>query len=242
MVTAIAVLISAAGGVGVGFGAHRLEPRLLSKPDATVVAPAASEAAPSAGTASLSASSSASSSSAPPGPDGSAAPAAAGSVAEQRSCVRNMFPSDSFSDSSEAGLELACSETSYVKLSEGLKKSLVNAGGGNVTGGMKEWSNLGFYSLAASAVIRGRCCLGASAPSLPDTPKPCDSLADQLAALAKVAKKGGKKGDAMAPLAGFEKSVRCILRVQQAKVFGDFGELRGGEGTTFEKTFARALK
>ena len=155
-----------------------------------------------------------------------------------------MFPDDSFSDANVGSIDFVCSETSGVKAAEGIKKALVNGNGdgAKASGGMKEWSVLGFYSLAAASVIRGRCCPGAPPLTMPASPKPCESIEDAMTSLSSIAEKRGKKPDAIAALGGFEKSVRCILKSEAKKSFGDYGDLKGGEATTFEKTLGRALK
>ncbi len=239
--TVIAVFVSGGLGVGLGVGAHQLEPRLL--PKTSEPAPLTEhDTPPPEEPGRPTTSESASANEPAPAPEDSAAHVPARSPADVSRCVRSMFPSDSFTDENAPSLDFVCSETSYVKLSGGLKRALVNAGRGKASGGMKEWSNLGVYSLATSAVIRGRCCPNAPEPLLPETPKPCGVVLDHLTALAAVVREKRTKEDAEAPLAGFEKSVRCVLRTKQAEVFGDFGALQGGEGTTFEKTLARALQ
>lgn len=153
-----------------------------------------------------------------------------------------MFPEDSFSDDNIGSVDFVCNETNGIKAAEGIKKALVTAGSAKASGGMKEWSVLGFYSLAATSVIRGRCCPNAPALTMPESPKPCESIGDAMTSLSTIAEKRGKKQDAITALGGFEKSVRCILKTQSQKSFGDYGELKGGEATTFEKTLSRALK
>jgi hypothetical protein len=232
VVTALAIVVSLAGGVGLGFAAYRYEPLLLGAPveTAEVAAPPEPEPAPSASLAPTpSASAPASASAAPPSE-------------EARTCLRSMFPEDSFSDANVASVDFVCSETSGLKAAEGIKKALVNAGSAKASGGMKEWSVLGFYSLAAASVIRGRCCPNAPPLTMPASPKPCESIEEAMTSLGTIAQKRGKKTEAITALGGFEKSVRCILKTQSQKSFGDYPELKGGEATTFEKTLSRALK
>lgn len=233
VVTVLAIGVSLAGGVGLGFAAYRFEPMLLgaASPSAAVseVAEPEPEPAPAA-SASASAPVAETSASAAPNSD------------ETRSCLRSMFPEDSFSADTGASLDFVCSETSGIKAAEAIKKALVNAGSAKASGGMKEWSVLGFYSLASAAVIRGRCCPTAPALTMPATGKPCEAIDEAMTSLATIAQKRGKRSEAIAALAGFEKSVRCILKSQQQKSFGDYPELKGGEATTFDKTLGRALK
>jgi hypothetical protein len=230
VVTALAIVVSLAGGVGLGFAAYRYEPLLLGAPVETAEVAAPPEPEPSASVA--------------PTPSASAptSASAAPSSEEARVCLRSMFPEDSFSDANVASIDLVCSETSGIKAAEGVKKALVNAGSAKPSGGMKEWGVLGFYSLAAASVIRGRCCPNAPALTMPASPKPCESIEEAMTSLSTIAQKRGKKTEAITALGGFEKSVRCILKSEAKKSFGDYGDLKGGEATAFEKTLGRALK
>ncbi len=234
VVTALAIVVSLAGGVGLGFAAYRYEPLLLGAPVETAAAAPAPEPE-------------ASSSAEPPAPSASV-PTSASALAlapstEVRACVRSMFPDDSFSDANAGSIDFLCGETSGIKAAEGLRKALVDSGSSpKASGGMKEWSVLGFYSLAAASVIRGRCCPGAPALTMPASPKPCESIEAAMTSLASIADKRGKKTEAITALGGFEKSVRCILKSEAKKSFGDYGDLKGGEATAFEKTLSRALK
>ena len=162
-------------GVGLGFAAYRFEPMLLgaASPSAAVseVAEPEPEPAPAA-SASASAPVAETSASAAPNSD------------ETRSCLRSMFPEDSFSADTGASLDFVCSETSGIKAAEAIKKALVNAGSAKASGGMKEWSVLGFYSLASAAVIRGRCCPTAPALTMPATGKPCEAIDEAMTSLA----------------------------------------------------------
>ena len=146
VVTAFAVVVSLAGGVGLGFAAYRYEPLLLGAGVETAASSSEAEPAPSASEAP------AASASAP------ASASAAPTSEEARTCMRSMFPEDSFSDASIASVDFVCSETNGLKAAEGIKKALVNAGSAKASGGMKEWSVLGFLQPGRQRGIRGRCC------------------------------------------------------------------------------------
>jgi hypothetical protein len=229
-VSVLAVLLAAGAGVGIGFAAHMFAPPFpqpvtepapvasaseSAAPEASAPTPAASESAPSAA---------ASSAAAPAEPPGA--------------CMKALFAEGTFAD--EPPLAFVCEEPNAVKGAAKVKEAVVNAGTGKAPSpGMKEWAVLGFYELAAYAVLRGRCCAGGDTFSAPDATG-CPSMNEALQKVASVSTKEASEDDAKAAQKGFVASVKCISQSKASKTFGGYPDLAGGEGSTFLKTLDRA--
>ena len=225
----LAVLLAAGAGVGIGFAAHTFappfpEPVTEAAPVASASAPTEPEASPAAPVASESALPAASSAAAPAEPPAE--------------CMKTLFAADTFAG--EAPLAFVCEESNAVKGAAKVKEAVVNAGTGKAPSpGMKEWAVLGFYELAAYAVLRGRCCPGGETFSAPDSPG-CPSMNEALAKIASVSKKDSSDEDAKAAQKAFVGSVKCISQSKASKTFGGYPDLAGGEGSNFVKTLDRA--
>ncbi len=114
----------------------------------------------------------------------------------------------------------------------------MSGSGGRVSGGMKEWGMLGIFELAAVAAMRGHCCPDAPPLDVPAVAS-CKPFSETLGAIAAAAKPGSPDRALDDAIAGFDEDARCVIRSDQAKAFGDYGPLGGGEGTTLDKTIAR---
>ncbi len=149
--------------------------------------------------------------------------------------MRALFPEDTFT--AEPQLPFVCEEKAAASAASQLKTQIVVEGRGRpATGGMKEWAVLGFYEVAALAVVRGRCCPGAEPLTFPDA-EPC-KLGEALVAVGKAARSGAPKEELAEATKRFDGEVRCLMKVRQTERFG-YQPLLGGEASTFEKTTAR---
>ena len=245
-----AVILSAGAGVGLGVGLHILRPglgRILPDWPAAVPngIPASASASP-APTASAGSSAIPTGASATPPSQGSANPNAsasahANSPDAQSACLRELFAEDSFT-TADPGLAKICEDKSPSKASRRVKELVVNASGGRLTGGMKEWAVLGIFELAAISAMRGQCCPGAEPLTVPEPGGSCTKLAESMQAIENAARPGAPVSDLDAAVARFDQDARCIIRAEQVKAFGDYGPLGGGEAATLDKTLQRVHK
>ncbi len=251
-----AIVLSASAGVGLGLALTLMKPglgRWLPDWPATP-----STAAPSGGAVGASSTASLSASTTPsatPSSSDSAIPAAStlepsasasalqspASPAEEAACLREMFAADSFTRV-EPGLAKICEDKSSAKIARRVKELVVNASGGRLTGGMKEWGMLGIFELAAIAAMRGHCCPDAETLVVPEVGGSCSKLGDSLMAITSASRPGASASDLTAAVARFDEDARCIIRAAQTKAFGDYGPLGGGEGTTLDETLGRMQK
>jgi hypothetical protein len=227
----LAVTLSAALGVGLGFVGHRFGPPLPpgfgpAGANGATAAPSA-DAAPAPSASAEPSASAASSAVAPPAIDVGA-------------CTRAMFPADAF-PAGDSPVAFVCDEPSVVKGALRTKEAIVQSGGGHTTDGMKEWSTLGFYSLAAYAVTRDACCPGASPLDVPKTPDGCASMTDAIGKIVEVSKPGAADDDAVeSALKAYTKAVKCVVKQSGDKTFGGFDPPSGGQQGVAKKTIDRA--
>jgi hypothetical protein len=196
-------------------------------PSRPVTAPSASAASPAKAAAAKPSSPSATSPSASPAP---------GRI-DVDVCVASMFPADTFARE-KPPLDFVCSQRDPRKGAIEMEGRLVFARGkGDVTDGMKEWSILGWYEMAAFAFARQHCCAGASRPT--SMLKDICELDTSLQRLAIVANKGDPK--AWEPqLDAYQKAIRCVLEQKLGRFFEWKQPVQGPERATFVKMVQRA--
>jgi Protein kinase domain len=122
-------------------------------------------------------------------------------------CVRSLFPPSTFKPSE--GFAFLCGTSDFRGINSQLYRDIVVAGAGKVTAGMKEWSSLGWYELAVTAVVRGHCCPASAPPiALPQSPPLCPELDHVLQTLAA---KPLTKQDVPNAATPFQEDVDCFF-------------------------------
>lgn len=124
----------------------------------------------------------------PRAPASAVAPAASSSGGTERApdaaqplgaCVASYFLPGTFSG--EENFDFLCQDKDFRGINSQFYRRVVVAGAGKVTPGMREWSGLGWFEMATTAVVRARCCPPTVArPELPEPAGPCPSLAGVL--------------------------------------------------------------
>jgi len=106
--------------------------------------------------------------------------------------------------------------------------------GNAVSAGMREWSLLGWYELAAFAVVHGRCC---EAPLKLDHPafQVC-GMGAALGALHQAARSGASTD---AEVARYSEAARCAWKSKYADPFSQTAQPTMQQLATFGKTLAR---
>jgi hypothetical protein len=100
-------------------------------------------------------------------------------------CVSSFFGEGSFVRGHHVDLQFLCDDRDFRGVNSLFERVLVSHGAGKVTPAMIAWSNLGWYQMAAAAVIRGRCCPSETAAIvLPRAAPPCDKLDEALQKIA----------------------------------------------------------
>lgn len=251
---AVGALFLAAGGVAAyavyGTGSWGLSSP-SEPPDATTSAPLAGSTAAAAAssvggassaTASTAATRDASAAASTPSgahsasaaPPPSVTPASGGDL---KACVLPLFPQDTFAYTKPT-FGFLCTQSNPSKGGTRLRIEVIRSGGGRkgVTTGMREWAQLGWYEMAAFAVIQRRCCADSPPLQLPQPIKSCP-LQGSLAKLAEVATAGDDEA-VDAALGAYTKAVLCVVRAGGAHAYGQ----RGWPGRNAQRVFRRTIE
>jgi hypothetical protein len=165
-------------------------------------------------------------------------PAPAGDI---RACIEPLFPEDTFAHG-DPDLGFLCTETQPAKGAANLHTQVVLGGGrGGATDAMKEWATLGWYSMAVFAIARTHCCPDAPPLSTPTSLGHC-KLDETLTQLGKAALTPGSDDPAEEAMLDFTRAVNCLVRGGAIELFGQEGYPKGGEVTSFKKTYLRARR
>ncbi len=172
----------------------------------------------------------------------SAAPKASERPAPKRpqtpsSCITSLLPDDAFGPR-QPDLSARCRDRRAYPGALRLKSALVAAAGPTkVTEATREWSKLGWYEIAAYALLRSECCPDAKALVAPKLIRAC-KLEGALAWIANAS--DHKEMDRAAE--AFHKAARCIALSGAAEIFGREGPPYGGERKYFDQIAARVRK
>jgi hypothetical protein len=152
-----------------------------------------------------------------------------------------LFPDGTF-DKGQVDLDFICSETQPPKGAANLHTQVVLGGGkGGATDAMKEWATLGWYGMAVFAIARANCCPDAAPLSTPTSLGHC-KLDETLMHLGKVTLTPGDDDPAEQAMLDFTRAVNCLVRGGATELFGQEGYPKGGEVTSFKKTYLRARR
>jgi hypothetical protein len=167
--------------------------------------------------------------------EASAEPAADGDAV--LACVAKMFPKDTFA-SDDVDFSFICKATDPRKgITEVQAQVVAGRGGrGGVTKGMRSWSHLNWYRLAAFAVMRGRCC--ASTPDLEwsmELPCPFHEAIAKVEAAARAKDKTALEG----ALGYYTTTARCLGKAGMSRAF-DFAGAPGAGVGVLRKMMVRA--
>jgi len=153
-------------------------------------------------------------------------------------CFEQLMPKDAFGELS-VDVAYCCEETAAYGTTVKLKAEVVRAGGHGVSEAMKEWSQLGWYEMAAFAVMRTHCCPDAPALVVRQRKIEQCQLEESLAWLANAI---DDEEDMQEAVRAYTKAVRCITSKGYAESFGQYDLPQGGELTIFDRILQRILK
>ncbi len=174
----------------------------------------------------------------PPPPLGSSSPAALSPSREGDFvvCTAGLFAKDAFAFERVAE-DFPCRERNPARGIRKITELLVRGGGGQATQAASEWSNLGWYRLAAFAVARGQCCTGAPALSSPRIIDVCN-LDPVLEDLSK-ATTTGRDDDVAQALERFGAAASCLGNAGGGRLFGQTGMPNTQQAIAFLRMFGR---
>lgn len=153
------------------------------------------------------------------------------------SCVASYLPKGAFAK--EPDLGFLCSEQDPNKAAQALRVAIVgSAPKGAVTDAMKLWARLGWYDMAAYAVIRAGCCEEPKDLDLAAPASSCDAMSEALRDLAKNVVAGKTYED---DLKKYTAAIHCELNAGHTQVPGRSQRPQAGEDTAF-KDFVSAIQ
>jgi hypothetical protein len=168
----------------------------------------------------------------------SAAPSAsvaAGPSARDR-CMAKLFPRNTFTGDPPS-FDGACHATDPREGAQSIKTLVVEAGEGRgITDGMVEWSRLGWYEMAAFAILHGRCC--DTSLELEGKPFSLCEVGDALervheASRTKDRRQVGKSVDV------YRRAARCAARGGMSGLFGQTARPTPQQLEVLQKTMTR---
>ena len=101
---------------------------------------------------------------------------------------------------------------------------------GGATDAMKIFARVGWYDMAAFAVVRSGCCPDAKPLELPEASKACSSMAE---ALQEVGKEVVANHPVEESLKKYTAAIHCELNVGRGQVFRKAERPAGGEDSAF---------
>lgn len=146
------------------------------------------------------------------------------------SCVANYLPKGAFGKSPD--LSFLCTEPDPNKGAQGLRVAIVgSAPKGTLTDAMKLSARLGWYDMAAYAVVRAGCCEDPKLLATPEPSKGCDSFAESLQEIAKAVIGNRSYED---PFKKYTGAIHCELNLGHPAL-GRTQRPQPGEDTAFKE-------
>jgi hypothetical protein len=146
-------------------------------------------------------------------------------------CVAGYLPKGAFAKPPD--VSWMCKERDPREGGIKLRAAVVQgAPAGAPTDAMKLFARLGWYEMAAFAVIRAGCCEDSEAITLPDPSPNCKRMDEPLRELGQ-AVVAGQNHEAY--LKGFNDAIHCELNAGRAAVYRRAGRPQGGEDSAFQE-------
>ena len=147
------------------------------------------------------------------------------------SCVASYLPKGAFDKSPD--LAWLCSETDSSKGAQKLRTAIV-AGAAKpstvATDAMKLISRMGWYDMAAHAVIRAGCCIDAKPLTLPEPSPGCEPLGELLTGIGRDVVSSKPVDEA---LGRYDAAIRCEIGAGRGGAFGRKNPPAADEGRAF---------
>ncbi len=158
---------------------------------------------------------------------------AGGRTEDLTACLSPYFSDDAFSR--PVRRDFPCRELAAGKVDQVITLALSEGGGGIVTEAARDWSQLGWYRLAAMTLLRSRCCAQPPPLTTPPLLRTCE-LDPALAALA-----AAKNDDAIAvALEKYGEATRCAHTAGGGALLGIEGPPTKAQGALYIRMLTRA--
>jgi serine/threonine protein kinase len=150
------------------------------------------------------------------------------SVDKVGSCVSGYLPKGTFDKAPD--MSWVCEADDPRTGAEKLRVAVINGGKGNVTEAMKIFSRLGWYDMAAFAVVRAGCCENAKALSLPPPSNGCTAMEDSLRDIASAVVASRSYDE---PLKTYTAAIHCEMNAGKGATLRHTTRPAGGEDSAF---------
>lgn len=146
------------------------------------------------------------------------------------SCVMGYMPKDTFG--SPPDFSGVCDTTDPRIGADKLRVAIVGSAPktAGATDAQKIFARIGWYDMAAFAVVRAGCCPDAQPLALPEPTKSCDDMA---AALTVIGKEVAENRPVEEPLRKYTAAIHCEVNVGRGAVFRRSARPAGGEDSAF---------
>ena len=153
-----------------------------------------------------------------------------GATDKLSSCVMGYMPKDTFASAPD--FSRVCDQTDPRLGADQLRVAIVASApkGNSPTEAQKIFSRIGWYDMAAFAVVRAGCCPDAEPLTLPEPGKNCGDMAE---ALRSVGQEVVSNHPAEEPLKKYTAAIHCELNLGRGPVFRKRERPAGGEDSAF---------
>ncbi|MET0790426.1 MAG: hypothetical protein ABW061_02805 [Polyangiaceae bacterium] len=150
------------------------------------------------------------------------------SVDKSGSCVAGYLPKGTFDKAPD--MSWVCEESDPRNGAEKLRVAVINGGKGSVSDAMKIFARIGWYDMAAFAVVRAGCCENAKPISLPPPSANCSAMDESLREIgsAVVASRSYEE-----PMKAYTAAIHCELNAGKGATLRHSGHPVGGEDSAF---------
>ncbi|HET7544622.1 MAG TPA: hypothetical protein VFK05_32355 [Polyangiaceae bacterium] len=150
------------------------------------------------------------------------------SVDKVGSCVSGYLPKGTFDKAPD--MSWVCEVDDPRTGAERLRVAVINGGKGNVSEAMKIFSRLGWYDMAAFAVVRAGCCENAKALALPPPSNNCTPMEDSLREIASAVVASRSYDE---PLKVYTAAIHCEMNAGKGPALRHTTRPAGGEDSAF---------
>jgi hypothetical protein len=144
------------------------------------------------------------------------------------SCVSGYLPKGTFEKAPD--MSWVCEESDPRTGAEKLRIAIVNSSKGNVNEAMKIFARMGWYDMAAFAVVHAGCCENAKPLELPPPSSGCTALSDSLREIGSAVVASRSYDE---PMKTYTAAVHCEVNAGKGPILRHNAHPAGGEDSAF---------
>ena len=152
------------------------------------------------------------------------------SVDKVGSCVSGYLPKGAFDKAPD--MSWVCEESDPRTGAEKLRVAVINGGKGNISDAMKIFARIGWYDMAAFAVVRAGCCENAKPLSLPPPSTACSPMDEALREIGSAVVASRSYDE---PMKTYTAAIHCELNSGRGGALRHSARPVGGEDSAFSE-------